>query len=163
MYGTYTTSTTVTWTEARIRYVMDKVFEDLLSQVTAGLLRHESAVKWRDDFSYLLRNQAVERFQVQFERPSGSKAGVEYRVIEGGHVVIDEPSGGNDYFGFPSGTKATAVVRYRSDCPNLDAVRAEMARRGWGGRGEIMSAGPVDSTYSRDGCGLERSRLGDWD
>lgn len=163
MYDTFTVSATITWTDARVRYVMDKVFEDLLSQMYAGLITRSTAEKWRDDFSYLLLNQAVERFQIQFRQPNGSEAGVEYRVVEGGHVVIDERSGGLNYFGFPGGTVAAAVVSYRSDCPHLPQVQAEMARRGWGSGGQMLAGGTVDSTYSRGGCGVERSRVGDWD
>lgn len=163
MHGTYTTSATTTWTDATIRYVMSKVAEDLLNQANAGLITRSKADKWRDDFSYLLRSQAVECFQVQFHRPDGRKAGVGYRVIEGGHVVIDDDSGGLGYFGFPDGTTASAVVSYRSDHPNIADVYAEMRRRGWGSGGKLMTGGSAGPTYSQNGCGVERERLGDWD
>ena len=161
--STYTR--TNAWTEARVRHVMERVFEDLLNHVYAGVLEvnRDYVQKLREDLIYALNKQAISQFQIQYLRPDNRTQGVAYRVEDSGVPYNDDPSGGLDFCNLPRGTRLSVVLSYRQDCPHLAEVRQAMRERGWSSGGTLLEGGRHDKTYSREGYSLHRSLLGDWD
>src|SRR4051794_32193443 len=74
----YTVSVTSTYSEARARYVLGKVKDELLAFTMRGLLPIEEARRWCDDLLYLLDLGAIDHFEVQCHTPSGRCCGLGY-------------------------------------------------------------------------------------
>jgi hypothetical protein len=155
---TYATS----WSEANVRYVMDKVYEDIRQHVSAGLLSDKRAKKWCEDLTYLLDMQAISEFQIQYHHSDGRKGGLGYRVNDAGQLFTDDSSGGLDLYGIGR-PNVSIVITYSTGCLRLLEVEAELCKRGWTNNGRLLTGGTHDHTYSRNGYGLQRLRFGDWE
>lgn len=160
----YTRTRTTTFTVARVRQVMDNVLDDLQGLVARGFLTRDEATSWHGDLLFLLLAQAIDVFEIQLSPPLGAACGLRYRVRDDGLIQGTMPSGGVDFYAFPRGTAIRLIVEYRAAHANLPAIRAEMARRGWGGGASLLSGTTrSDRMYGAGGWGLERARVGDWD
>ncbi|MDP2313823.1 MAG: hypothetical protein Q8P41_13020 [Pseudomonadota bacterium] len=155
---------TTTFSVARVRQVMDNVYDDIQALISRKFLSREEGARWYDDLVYLLNAQVLELFEVQLAPPLGLRRALRYQVRDDGRVQGTMPSGGLDLFSLPSGTAANLCVHYRRDAGDLTAVSRELARRGWTTGGSLVSGAAVaDRTYGAGGWGLERSRVGNWD
>ena len=164
MHYIQTRSRTSTYTETRVRHVMEKVYEDMLNLAHRGFLSYDRASEWHDDLSYLLNAQAICCFEVQLHRPNKTKAGWRYDLKDDGSILSDLDSGGLNLYGLPDDTEASLLVRYRDNHPNKEQVRAEMRKRGWTTGGSFIKGSSTrDRDYSKDGYGVYRSRVGTWD
>jgi hypothetical protein len=158
MTATATAARTTTTTEARVRVVMQKVAANLRAFVVAGHLDPARAQKWADDLTYLQVEEAVDFFELQL---NGRALGLRYTVSSDGSVQQDSASGGLDIYGLPAGTTVTLYAHFRPGMPQR--VRDELARRGWGFNGQKMDAGESEHrSFSSDGYGITRTRLGTW-
>lgn len=158
--STITASRTNTFTEARVRYVMAKIHDDLIVMAACNLLTYERANKWQDDLSAVLLLEAVELFQIKLARPDGAPAAVTYRLSDDGSLAEDSASGGINWYGQPKGTTANIVVRLR-DGRKKEAALAELERRGWSFNGSVLEdEGVRDRAYSVSGYGFTRNKIG---
>ena len=146
---------TNTFTEARAREVLGKTFDDFLAMYYRGLISSkERCESFIDDLTYLLNKQAIDRFQIKFIKPNGTKSALEYEVSDDGTLFEDSPSGGIDYYQYPKDTHVSLWVNYR---PNTsERVFSEMRKRGWGAGSPIVGTREYDRSYSKNGYGLKR-------
>ncbi|MFY0567847.1 hypothetical protein ACN28E_29015 [Archangium lansingense] len=157
---TFTRTTTGTFTEARVREVMKFVLEDLIGCVMRNFVSQENAQTWWDDMTYLMTQQAISAFELQFTRPDGTRGAFRYEVSDDGSLLESSHSGGQRLHMLPSGTRAGIYVKYRDDVQ--PHVKEEMRRRGWGSGSSVAGVAVRDRAYSKEGYGLIRSRVGEW-
>ncbi len=161
--ATATASRTNTYTEARVRYVMDKVLEDFMTIAVRGFAPFERMTAWYEDVRAVLLLEAAEFFEIQLTPPRGKKVGIRYTVIDDGSIAEDEASGGQNLYGLPNGTTVAIVIHARDDAKKRDAALAYLKRRGWSMNGTVLQdEGARDRGYSKDGYGVQRARIGNW-
>ena len=157
MSYTQTRSQTSTFTEARARYVMEKVQEDLVALAIAGPITFERMRKLYDDLTYMAKAQALTSIDLKF---SGG-GGIRYAFSDNGTLLMDDDGGGLNLYGLPSSTTVDVVVKYGPKV--AEPVRTEMRRRGWVSGGTLLEGdSQSDRTFSKDGYGAERHIFGDW-
>ncbi|QSQ23211.1 hypothetical protein JY651_50440 [Pyxidicoccus parkwayensis] len=159
---TFSHTRTSTFTEARVREVMKSVFDELVGAANLGFISLESAHQWRDDLTYMLFQQVLEYFELQFRKPDGTRVGFRYEVSDDGSLLEASRSGGQRLYMLPDGTRGSILVSFREGHldPEMDA---ELTRRGWGSGGSsLQGEGTRDRAYSDQGYGLIRKRMGDW-
>ncbi|WP_147451285.1 HORMA-1 domain-containing protein [Corallococcus llansteffanensis] len=139
---------------------MKSVLADFVGCVVNGLVSRELAQEWVDDLTYLLTQQAISAFELQFTQPDGSRGAFRYDVSDDGSLFEAASSGGQRLHLLPSGTKASIYVMYRAGVQ--DDVREEMRKRGWGRGTRVDGTATRERAYSKDGYGLIRSRIGEW-
>lgn len=153
-------SATSTCTEARVREVMKPVFDELFALAASNFASLQSVEKWRDDLTYMLSNEAISSFELQFDLPDGTQRGFRYEVSDDGTLMASDRSGGLRLYTLPEGTTASVVVVWRELTPEL---REEMRRRNWTRSVSLLSGGGVrERAYSSQGYGVVRNRVGDW-
>ncbi|OJJ19946.1 hypothetical protein BKI52_15830 [marine bacterium AO1-C] len=159
---TNTYSQSNTYTEARARYIMGKVYEDTLGMWNAGLITRALCDGWRDDLLYLLDQQVLIKFEFQFKKPNlAEKVGLRYTVVSDGSIYSDDHSGGHDFFGLPSGTNASLVVTLNSEASSYEEANKELERRGWGNNGKSLTGNATShGTYSKGGYGTNIENFG---
>lgn len=158
--GTQTASQTASWTDARVKAVMSRVLDDMNLLVARGFLSREKALKWYDDVSFVLRNECLERMELQLSPPGRAPLAIRYEVVHAG-LYANDPSGGLNLYGFPEGTTATILIQYRSLSPAYNDVVTVMNGRGWGPGGQFVDGAARDSnSYSKDGLGVRRQLVG---
>lgn len=162
MTSTRTTTQASTFTEARAREVMRQVHGDFMSVASANHLNREKAQKWCDDIGYALCHNAVSKFQLQFTRPNGSVAALDYSVRDDGTILEESKAGGFDPYTFPAGTSVGVILSYKEESPHFEQVRSYLRQRGWGPGGHLLDGGVCDRAYSKDGFGAERRKAGAW-
>ncbi len=163
MTSTLTRSASTTMTAARVRNVMLEVTADLASISVAGLADFDKCAEWSADLSYMLEQEAVTSFQIQFKCAGHSTRALEFSVSADGTLQSSDTAGGIDYFGLPAGTKASLFVSLNYQSDNIQTVVAYLARRGWGFNGQpVTGNGTQDRVYSADGYGVVRNRIGAW-
>lgn len=160
---TVTATQTDTYTDARLRAVMAEVGADFYAPSAAGFITAETARRWTEQLSYVLQMRGAKRFQLQCEQPNGYKQALHYEVSSDGSVRESSGAGGIDFFSLPPGTKVGLYVEFDNGSPNIEAVRAYTSRNGWGTNGRAVQGDITrDRTYSKDGYGIVRSKIGQW-
>lgn len=165
MYQTYTAtgSRSSTYSEARARYVMDKVLDDIVGLFARSFITKQTALDWYRDVYYILSKEAAEFFELQFSTLGSRRVGLRYVVTDDGQIYEDSDSGGLDYFALPDGITVLLFVRLRTYSRNYRDVVQELCRRGWGTNGrELDGTLTRERAYSKDGYGVTRNRVGDW-
>lgn len=148
-------------TEARVRAVMRKVSANLRAFVTAGLLTETQASKWTADLSYLQLVEALDYFEVQCTMHSGKSFGLRYTVRADGSILQDAKSGGLDVYGIPKDSSIGLVAQLRDDAPSW--VYDELRKRRWGFNGTSLDGDESEQrSFSREGYGITRSKVGIW-
>src|SRR5258708_6526223 len=105
MSVTTTRSVTDTYTEARARYVMGKVYDHLVSLYMRGIIAKDYADEIRRDILYLMDKKALTYFQLQFKKPGGVEiGGLHYEVRADSTISMDQDSTGLDFCGLPKNT-----------------------------------------------------------
>jgi hypothetical protein len=163
MTSSYTTSVSrsTTYTEARVRHVMAKVLEDLVMVAACELASIERVTKWCEEVTMVLLLQAGELFQIKFARPDGEPAAITYKVSDDGSLSEDGDSGGINYYGLPSGTRASIVLRLRDGAKKRQEAVDYLKGRGWTFDGVVLEdEGERDRGFSSSGYGLTRSKIG---
>lgn len=158
MTYTATATQTHTMTEARVRAVMQKVAANLNAFVVAGLVTAERAQKWVDDLTYLQVEGQLDFFELQL---AGRTFGLRYTISADGSIHQDSASGGIDVYGLSANTTVQLFASTKSPRPQY--VQAELERRGWHFNGKKLEAPESEQrTFSSNGYGLVRSKLGTW-
>jgi hypothetical protein len=163
MTSTVTRSASTTMTAARVRNVMLEVGADFAAISIAGLANYDKCVKWCTELTYILEQQAVTSFQIQFKCAGHASLALEFKVSADGTLHSSDKAGGIDYFGLPAGTKANLMVSLNYESHNIQTVLAYLGRCGWGFDGQAVTGnGTQDRIYSADGFGVVRSKIGAW-
>ncbi|CAL2105532.1 bacHORMA_1 domain-containing protein [Tenacibaculum sp. 190524A02b] len=161
--STYSRSQTTTYTEARARYVMGKVHEDLIGLMNRGLIDLERANGIKDSVLYLLNKEALLYFQLQFNEPDGTEiGGLHYELNSDGTIYSDEDSGNIDYWLLSKETKVNLLVNLDRSSSNIDEVDKQLEDWGWGKGNALEGTKELLKSYSKDGYGLTQSRIGQW-
>ncbi|MGH7090676.1 MAG: hypothetical protein ACREFQ_17410 [Stellaceae bacterium] len=160
---TATFTRTNTYTEARLRAVMPEVGADFYSLAAAGLIGMDAAQKWTEELTFILQHQAAKGFQIQLKRTGSDPIAIDYRVSSDGTVRESSMGGGIDYFALPVETRASLFVDLNYQARAIDTVRLYIAQRGWGTDGQgVQGQAAPDRTYSKDGYGIVRAKIGTW-
>jgi hypothetical protein len=160
---TTTATRTNTYTEARLRAVMPEVGADFYALAGAGLITAERARQWTEELTFILQHQGAKGFQIQLKRNGSFPIALDYRVSSDGSVRESSTAGGIDYFGLPAGTFATLFVDLDFQSREIVTVQAYLGRHGWGTDGRAVEGQSVrDRTYSKDGYGIARAKVGEW-
>lgn len=163
MATTKTATQASTFTDARAREVMRQVHGDFMSLASAAHMNREDAQNWCDELGYAVHYNVANTFQIKLTRPNGTVAALNYSVRDDGTILEESKAGGFDPYAFPTGTKVSVVLTYKQGAPNLELVRAYLQKRGWGPGGHLVEGSMVrDRAYSKDGFGVERSKVGVW-
>jgi hypothetical protein len=157
---TFTRTGTSTFTEARVREVLKCVDDELVGCVLRGFISLAEKERWLNDLTYLLLQQAISEFEIQFIQPDGKEGAYHYQVSDDGSLLEASPSGGQRLHMLPSGTRASLHVDYRADAK--PQVKEEMRKRGWGPGSRVKGTAVRDRAHSKDGYGFIRSKVGDW-
>lgn len=163
MTYTQSYSRTSTYTEARARVVMEKFFDDIVGLFSRDLITKDKALKWHEDILYVLSKEAAEFFEIQFNSSTLNQCGIRYKVSDDGYIYENSESGGIDYFNLPNDTKVSLFLSLRPSSAKYNEVLQELSNRGWGTNGKALENSMVrDRSYSKDGYGLVRNKVGDW-
>jgi hypothetical protein len=162
MVGTYTRSVTDTYTEARARYVMGKVYDHLVSLYVRGIITKAEADRMRSDILYLMDRRAITYFQLQFKTPGNSDRGLHYEVRADSTISIDDDSGGIDFWSLTSDTSVNLVVSINRSSPHIVEVDRQLAEWGWGTASALSGTHQASKSFSKDGYGLKESIIGSW-
>ena len=163
MSYSHTNSNTNTYTEARARYVMGKIFDDFHAIEYRGFEFLQRNSNWlqkhREDIYYLMVNQVLIRFQIQFFAAGKARA-VEYEIRSDGSIYRDSDSGGIDYYEIPRNATLSIVASWNRNKPK---VEEEMKKRNWGKGAEYIGGSRIDDgAYSKGGYGATKGRRGEW-
>lgn len=162
-YSTLTSTLTDTYSEARLRAVMAEVGADFYAPCAAGFITSETARRWTEDLTFVLRHRGAKRFQLQCTLPNGYKQALHYEVSSDGSVRESSGAGGIDFFALPQATSVRLYVELDYQSTNIGVVTAYTQQRGWGTNGEAVQGETVrDRAYSKDGYGVVRSKVGQW-
>jgi hypothetical protein len=157
MSYTSTYTNTDTYTEARAKYVMGKVYEDFHHLIARGFASptRQDILAWRDDLLFLMNEKALKKFQIIFEPPFGSKEAWQYELSSDNSVHSDNKSGGKDLYGYHINTRVSIVIT--SD-QNNKVAQDYLVKRGWGGGGAFVTGTSTSlGGYSKEGYGFKNS------
>lgn len=159
--STSTYSEASTFTEARVRAVMEKVHEDLTAFVSCRWVSLEAARRWYDDLTFMLLENIVVAFDFKFVFGGSDDRGIRYEVSDDGTLIEDDESGGMDLYGLPTDMKIRVVVRFSRHPDRV--LMAELNSRGWYMGGQcFVGVGTLDRVYSKSGWGVRRYKFGNW-
>lgn len=164
MSNSYTNSNSTTYTEARAKYVMGKIFDDFHAIGYRGFeFFKENPGKltdWKEDLDFILSHNALRKFQLQFHAPGGRAWAIEYVVHTDSSIQRDSDSGGVDFWEIPIDANINILV---DRDPDNQEVSDYLAERGWG-TGGFFIGGPVSDggAYSQEGFGVTKGRRGTW-
>lgn len=159
--GTYTRSSSNTFTEARAKYVLGKIFDDFNGILFRGFKNQddEKTIKWRDDVQFILENNALEHFELHFKTATQTWA-LRYEVDQYGGIYRDDNSGGIDFFNIPDSAYISIIVKHDN---SNETVNEYLRRRGWVSGGNFIAASAInDRSYSKNGFGVNRKKFGDF-
>lgn len=163
MSTSYTRSESSTYSEARARYVMNKVQEDLLGLMSRNLISLDRVNSIKSDVLYLLNKEALKYFQLQFKTPDGEEVGgLHYEVNANGQIYSDEDSGRINYWMLSSDIKVNLLVQLHRESKNIDEVDRQLEDWGWGNGSALTGTREVLKSYSKDGYGVTQSKIGAW-
>ena len=160
--ATKTRSASSTCTASRVEAVLDELLGDLVGLIARDLLTRERAVEWLGDLQDVLVLEAVERFQIKIKLPSGEELALDYEVSDDGSIGEGESCGGFSSHWIPADAQVTLVVRWRTDAPRYEEARRLLRSRGWGPATMLDAAGTVERSFARDGYGVHRRTVGEW-
>jgi hypothetical protein len=142
---------------------MRDVLGDFMNVASRGLMARTTLQKWHEEVEYAVLHEVLELFELQLTRPDGTRAALRYTVRDDGTVAGGAKAGGVDFFGLPDGTRVGLHVAYRAGAKNLESVQAYLRARGWGSGGTLVTGDAVrDRSFSKDGFGIARDKVGDW-
>ncbi len=161
--NTQTNTQTNTYTEAKARHVMDKVFEDFTSIIIRGFTTQEKITKWKEDLLYLMHEQVLTFFEIQFKKPDGTEAAIRYNVKADNTLSQDSSSGTLGLYGLPSGTTANLFADLNQSSTNYWKAHNELhENRGWGTGNHVEGNAERHHSYSKEGYGVDRHKIGTW-
>ena len=163
MSDTYTNSITNTYSEARARYVLGKVYEVLMNILMADLITKSFADEVRKELLYLMDKKALKSFQLQFRTPGGREiGGLHYEVRADSSISMDDDTGGIDFWGLDKNTKVSLLVTKDTSSAQIDEVNRQLAAWGYGTGAALTGGYQYSSSFSKGGYGINQSIVGSW-
>lgn len=162
MTETYTRSASDTYTEARARYVMGKVYDHLVNLYLIGFMTKIRADRMRSDILYLMDKKALAYFELQFKAPGYSDRALHYEVRGNSTISMDDESGGINFWGLPNSTSVTLLVSLNRSSPHITEVDKQLEAWGWGAGSALAGNHTATKSFSKDGFGLKESTIGSW-
>jgi hypothetical protein len=159
---TFTASRSSSYTDARLQAVMPEVGADFYALACADLITFDTAARWTEELTFVLRHEAALGFQIQLIYPNGQRIALDYRVSSDGSIRESSTAGGINYYALPPGTGATLFVEFNDNAPAIGTVRAYTQQRGWGIGHAVEGEAVRDRAYSKDGYGVIRRKIGAW-
>lgn len=159
--GTLSKSQSDTFTEARARHVLGKIFDVFNGIIFRGftMASQSEIIGWRDDIQFIMEHDSLYHFEIQFSS-NGQKWVVRYEVDKYGNISRDDDSGGIDFYNVPASAIINIVVS--RDRENQE-VSDYLLKRGWGSEGSFFAENASTSrAYSKDGYGVNQKLLGDF-
>lgn len=165
MSSSYTNSSSNTYSESRARYVMGKIFDDFHNIAYREFVQFEKDPKelqgWKEDIYYLMTNEVLNSFQIQFIGNGTKEWAVEFEIKADGSIQTDNESGGINYREIPDDVNVKIIANWKRD---KSYVEDEMKKRGWGGSGSYIGGDlKEDGAYSKGGFGATKGRRGSWE
>lgn len=161
--STYTRSHTSTYTEARARYVMGKVKDDLYGLMNRSLITQKRVDTIYNSLLYLLNHEVLHFFELQFKKGNGHPiGGLRYEVNTSGTIYSDKESGAIDYWSLPDNTRVDLLVDLDQGAKNYQQVMDQLSQWGWGTGRSLEGKEEHLKNYSKDGYGLSQKIIGDW-
>jgi len=157
-----TRSTSTTYTRSRAEAVLAVFLGDVAAFLSRGLLTRHQALDWHRDLLDALDMEAVASFQLKFTLPDGTLRALDYEVSDDGCISAADECGGFAALWIPDGTRVTLVLSLRDAAPRSGETREMLRSRGWGVGSKIAATGAPDRSYSKDGYGLFRRIVGEW-
>ncbi len=163
MSQTNTHSSSSTYSESRARYVMGKIFDDFHAiayrEFTYFKSNPNDLQRWKEDLFFLMTNQVLKKFQIQFF-DHGKEWAIEYVIKADGSIHQDNDSGRVDYWEIPVNARPNIVVNRDY---NKQTVNDYMKKRGWVSGGSYVGGDLIDDgAYSKSGFGATKGRRGAW-
>ena len=162
MIGTTTRSVTDTYTETRARYIIGKVYEDLIGLMSAGLITKDRADQIRSDILYLLSKKVLKYFELQFTLFGVEIGGLHYEVRGDSTIFMDDESGNIDFWGLSKSVYVGLLVQLDYSSPNINEVNRQLEAWGWGSGNALSGSHQYSKSYSKDGFGVKQSIIGKW-
>jgi len=163
MSDTYTNSISNTYSEARGRYVLGKVYEVLMNLLMVDLITKSFADECRTELLYLMDKKALKSFEFQFRTPGGSEiGGLHYEVRADSSIVIDDDSGGVDFWGLNKTTKVSLNLTKDKNSPYIDEVNRQLTAWGYGPGSALTGSSTQIGSFSKGGFGVNQSKIGSW-
>lgn len=165
MSHTHTNVETNTYSESRARDVMGKIFDDFHHICYRGFDQFnensDQLQKWKKDIYFLMTNQVLISFQIQFTGTNSKEWAVEFEIKADGSIQRDNESGGINYWEIPSEVKIDVIVKWKKGKHSVDE---EMINRGWITGGNYIEGDLIDDgAYSKGGYGATKGRRGSWE
>lgn len=163
MSNTQSQTVTNTFTEARAREIMTKINEDFRSIALRGFTFLDENPGWLDkykeDLLYVLLQQDLKTFQIQFKY-GGKEAALQYTIVADGTIHSNRNSGGINYRDIHKDA-SVGITMVRNNNPK---VWDELQRRGgWGTGGKLIAGSEMNKgAYSKEGFGAEIKLIGTW-
>lgn len=158
MSGSYTSSNTNTYSEARAKYVLGKLKQDFQSIHNRGFesISWETLNSWWEDVSFVAHQQALTRCQIKFEWPDHPGAAVDYHMSTDGTIQVDGDASSIDFHKIPQHAKVRITIRRN---PNNQTVTDYLAKRGWGKGSFLEGESTQQGGYSKGGYGANISSI----
>jgi hypothetical protein len=143
---------------------MGKIFDDFHDIAYRGFEQLEGnnrLQKWKEDIFFLMTNQVLKSFQIQFKGSGSKEWAVEFEIKADGSVQSDNESGGINYWEIPNDAIVDLLVKWEKGKKIVDD---EMESRGWITRGSYIEGSLLDNgSYSKSGYGATKGRRGSWE
>jgi hypothetical protein len=162
MVETITRSVTDTYTEARARYLMGKVYDHLVSLYIRGIMTKSEADRMREEILYLMDRKAIIYFQLKFNRPNSPECGLHYEVRGDSTISMDDESGGLNFWSLDKNTSVRLLVQLNRSSPHISQVDRQLEEWGWGTGTALTGIYQPSKSFSKDGYGLKESIVGQW-
>ncbi len=159
MSGTFTNSSTNTFTEARARYVLGKMKDDFIKVAYRGFttLVQGSLMESWEDIAFVANQKALKKCELQFKWDGGSAA-VIYEITADGSIQLDVESAAINFHTIP--TYATVGIVIRRDHSN-QIVSKYLEEKGWTSTGSFLAGSAIDAGgYSKEGYGASIKTIG---
>lgn len=157
---TITKSQTDTFTEARARYVLGKIFDDFNAIIYRKFnhITTDDLKEWRGVIQYIMERNALYKFELQFTKGNQEWA-VGYEVDKQGNIARDDDSGGIDFYSIPADASLSILVR--RDRSN-EEITKYLEKLGWGTGGTFLTEeSDTHKSFSKDGFGVNIKVKGD--
>ncbi|MEO1257406.1 MAG: hypothetical protein AAFZ15_01370 [Bacteroidota bacterium] len=157
MTSSHTISDSRSYSEAEIKEVLGKVYDDFHAIDARGFesIKGDLLERVRGDLYYLMKKKALNEFQIKIKYGVETVA-IHYKVNPSGTIVnSNSPSGGIDYYEYPKNADINIILSRKIFNPEINKY---MADRGWTGGG-VFFVGTAENKgdYSKGNLSINRS------
>jgi hypothetical protein len=158
--STSTFTGTDSYSVSDVKAVMQNTYEDIIGFANRNLMTYETAEKWIEDLTYLLKKEILNFFEIQLYDASGNRfKSYRYTIDTWGILSIGDKSGGINFFEIPATTKIGLLADLKKEASNYSNVIRELTEnRGWGVNGSAMVGNSThEKNYVSNSLQLKRS------